>query len=213
MAIALQGVLGGFTGKVGPVTAYIRNGQNILRSSTSNVKYKYTALRTAQLHKIALCSQFTKAFTGTGFFSKSFPAYGTTGTGLNRATSALLNQAVAGMYPNMYLEYERVLVSKGKLPPPENVTASVNKQGIIHFSFDDNSFIGSASPDDKVILVAYEQTMQQSIFSLNAGQRQDGEAVLDAKLFKGNAVETWIGFLSSDELNTSDSVWTGRFEM
>ena len=39
---------------------------------------------------------------------------------------------------------------------------------------------------------------------------EDGEAVLDASVFKGYAVKTWIGFLSNDEMNASDSVWTRR---
>lgn len=69
MARIHQGILGAFTGSVRPVTAYIRNGRNILRSSTSNVKYERTALRMTQLEKIKICYRFTKAFTGTGFFN------------------------------------------------------------------------------------------------------------------------------------------------
>lgn len=213
MATAPQGILGVFTGKAGPVTGYVRNGKNILRTSTSIVQYKHTALRTAQLHKIAICNRFTGAFTGTGFFNKSFPAYGSTGNSYNRATSALLNQAITGAYPDMHLDYEQVLVSKGKLPPALHAAATATNDGNIYFSFSDNSDMGTAAANDFVIAVAYCEALQQAVFSLHAGRRKDCEALLPASILAGQTVETWMGFLSNNELNTSDSVWTGRVEL
>jgi hypothetical protein len=38
-------------------------------------------------------------------------------------------------------------------------------------------------------------------------------SVLDASMFKGYEVAKWIGFLSNDEMNASDSVWTGRVRL
>jgi hypothetical protein len=172
MATTPQGILGAVIGKIGTVTGYMRNGQNILRTSTSNVKYKHTPLRTEQLEKIKLCNRFTRAFTGTGFFNKSFPAYGSTGSGYNRATSALMNQAITGVYPDIYLYYPQVLISKGKLPPAANAAATTIDGANIYFSFTDNSDTGTASANDKVILVAYAEVLQQVIFNLNAGLRK-----------------------------------------
>ena len=71
----------------------------------------------------------------------------------------------------------------------------------------------TAAGFDKVIVVAYCEALQQAKFSLNAGLRKDGEAVLDASMFNGYAVETWIGFLSNDESNASDSVHTRRLSL
>ena len=213
MAKTNTGILGAFVGTIGPVTGYVRGGQNILRSSTSTVKYKYTPLRTEQLEKIKVCNRFTKAFTGTGFFNKSFPAYGSTGNGYNRAISALLNQALAGTYPGIHLSYPQVLISKGKLPPAIHAAAVPMENANIYFSFTDNSNTGTASVNDKLILVAYAEALQQAVFSLQAGLRKNCEAVLDASALKGYAVETWIGFLSSDETNASNSVYTGSVQL
>ena len=213
MATAPQGILGAVTGKIGPVTGYVRNGQNILRTSTSNVKYKPTALRTEQLEKIKLCNRFTKAFTGTGFFNKAFPAYGNTGTGYNRATSALMNQAITGLYPAIHLYYPQVLVSKGKLPPAEHAAAAAMQDGNIYFNFTDNSNTGTAAASDRVIVVAYAEALQQAVFSFSAGLRKNCEAILPALSFKGYTVETWIGFLSNDETQASDSIWTGKVQL
>ncbi len=213
MATSTQGILGAVTGRIGPVTGYVRNGQNILRTSKSNVKYKPTALRAEQLEKVKLCNLFTSAFTGTGFFNKSFPAYGSKGSGYNRATSALLNQAVNGAYPGLHLFYPQVLISRGKLPPAEHAAATTMDEGNVYFSFTDNSDTGSASATDKIILVAYAEALQQAIFSLDAGLRKNCEAVLQAAAFEGCVVETWIGFLSNDDTHASDSIYTGRLQL
>lgn len=213
MAKIPQGILGAFIGTAGPITGYIRDNQNILRSSRSNVKFTYTAPRTAQQQKIRLCNNFTKAFAGTGFFSKTFPAYGSTGNGYNRAISAIMNQALVGTYPNIELSYPKLLVAKGMLPAAEDAVAVAGNNGTIHFSFADNSNTGTAAASDKVVLVAYAPALQQAVFSLQAGLRKDGAAVLQAAMFKAYTVETWMAFLSNDETNASDSVYTGSINL
>jgi uncharacterized protein DUF6266 len=211
MATTHEGIFGGFTGTIGAVTGYMRNGQNILRSSTSNVRYRRTALRSVQLEKIKLCNSFTKAFTGTGFFNKTFPAYGHTGNGYNRATSALMNQAITTSGGSVQLAYPKVLVCKGMLPGAEGAAAVLLPGGNLQFTFTDNSHTGTAGNGDAIVLVAYCPALKQAVFTLNAGHRKDGTAILNAAAFKGYTVETWIGFLSNDTLNASDSFYTGAF--
>jgi hypothetical protein len=213
MATSNQGMLGAFTGSVGPVTGYVRYGSNILRSSTSTVKDKTTPLRAIQRDKMKICLDFIRAFSGTGFFKKSFPAHGHKGSGYNRAISALMSRAITGAYPDLSLNYGQMLISKGMLPGVEKAKAVLKPKSIIQFSFADNSMDGIASAEDTVILVAYAPELQQAIFNLYSGFRKDGKASLDVSPFKGNAVETWIGFLSKDEADASDSAWTGRMEV
>jgi hypothetical protein len=206
-------VLGAFTGTIGPVTGYVRNGHNLLRSSTSSAKVTRTPLQLAQREKIRICNAFTSAFSGTGFLNKSFPAYGHGGTGYNRATSALMSRALTGVYPELSLNYEQVLISKGRLPGAEKAKAVLRPKHMIQFSFADNTTDGIASAEDTAILVGYAPQLQQAICTLYGGFRKDGKALLNVAPFKGYAVETWIGFLSKDETDASDSVWTGRAEV
>jgi hypothetical protein len=213
MAKINSSVLGPFIGTLGPVTGFMRNGKNVLRTSTSSIKNKRTPLQLAQREKIRVCNRFTKAFTRTGFFRKTFPAYGHTGTGFNRATGALMNLAITGAYPEMELSYAQVLISKGKLPGVQNAKVVRKVNDILQFSFTDNSANGSASPNDSIILVAYAPDLQQAIFTLNGGFRKDKKATLNVAALKGHTIETWIGFLSRDEQDASDSVWAGRVQL
>jgi hypothetical protein len=210
MGSGKDGILGALTGRIGPVTGYMRNGKNVLRSSTSIVKDKATPRRMAQREKLRICNRFTKAFVRTGFFTKTFPAYGSRGTGFNRATGALMSLAVTGAYPDMQLNYGEALISKGRLPGAQNAKTARKANNILQFSFTDNSADGIASPDDTIILVAHAPGLQQAIFTLQGGFRKDKKASLNVGAFKGYSVETWIGFLSDDGADASDSVWTGR---
>lgn len=213
MASIPHGILGPLIGRIGPVTGYERYNQTILRSRKNNVVFKHTPNRTAQQHKITLCNTFTKAFTNTGFFNKTFPAYGGKGNGYNRATSAIMNQALTGTYPILQLNYSKLLIAKGKLPAAENATAVAAANETIQFSFTDNSNTGTASATDKAVLVAYCEALQQAVFTLNGGLRQNETAILQASHFKGYTVETWVAFLSDDETNASDSVYTGSINL
>jgi hypothetical protein len=210
MARNNSGVLGNFIGTIGPITGFMRNGQNFLRSSISSVKNKRTPLQRAQQEKISVCTAFVKIFSGTGFLNKSFPAYGHSGSGYNRAIKALMSRALTGEYPEMALSYPQVLISKGSLPGAQSAKVVKKANSTLQFSFADNSGFGIAAPDDTVILVVYAPDIQQAVFGLYNGFRKDKKAVLNVAALKGHAVETWIGFLSADKEDASDSVWTGE---
>jgi len=203
-------VLGALIGKVGPVTGFMRSGQNVIRTSTSTLKDPRTPLQLAQREKISICTRFIKAFSGTGFLNKTFPAYGHGGTGYNRAVSALMSRGLTGVYPDITLNYQQVLLSKGRLPGAQNAKAVKKANNTLQFTFTDNSTNGIAAPNDTVILVAYAPALQQAIFTVQGGFRKDKKVVLNVAALKGQAVETWIGFLSADEKDASDSVWAGR---
>jgi hypothetical protein len=120
-----------------------------------------------------------------------------------------MSRALTGIYPDMQLNYQQVLISKGRLPGAHNAKV-VKKADTIQFSFADNSTNGIAAPDDTAILVAYAPDLQQVIFTLHGAFRKDKKAVLNVAALKDHAIETWIGFLSADKKDASDSVWTGR---
>jgi Family of unknown function (DUF6266) len=210
MAKIPDGILGKFLGKAGPVSGYMWNGTNILRTSGKRRDNKITPKRTAQREKMKVCNDFTKAFSGTGYFNTAFPSYGDSGTGYNRATSAILNLAITGSYPAISISYPLVLISKGPLPPADNAQAGADPDGNISFSWTDNTGTGTARENDKAIAIAYFPEVRQAIFSYKSGMRADEHAVLDIGKLKGLTAETWLGFLSNDEADAANSVYTGR---
>lgn len=204
-----DGILGMLIGKLGPVSGYRRNGQNLVRVSGQSRKIKNTPMRRNQQEKIKVCNDFTHAFSGTGFLGKSFPSYGDTGTGYNRATSAIMNLAITGTYPDTVISYPRVLISKGPLPCAENAEVAVDTEGNMFFAWTDNTGMGTAKANDKVILVAYFPELKQAITSIGNATRNAGQALLETSMKTHYVAETWIGFLCNDEKSAADSVYTG----
>jgi len=212
MAILSQGILGPVTGRTGPVVSYIRFGQNITRSLSNTDKNKIlTPARKIQREKIKVCNGFTKAFSGTGFFNRSFPDAGHTGSGYNRATSAIMNLAVL-IKPEPAISWPKVLVSKGEVAPVDLAETIVDGDGNIVFNWIDNTGTGNAKGNDKAILVAYFPESEEAVFTFTDIIRSEGHAILQMNSKKGSA-ETWLGFLSADEKNAANSVYTGKVEL
>ncbi len=139
MAILTQGILGEIVGKTGPVVSYMRFGQNIGRSKGSCRKNRIeTPARKTQREKIRACNDFTKAFSGTGFFNKSFPAYGHTGSGYNRVTGSIMNLAIVNT-PAIAIAWPKVLISKRPIAPFDYASALVNNENNIEYTWADNS--------------------------------------------------------------------------
>ena len=183
MARIPNGILGEFIGTAGNVSGYMRYGDNFLRSRRKKSGNVMTPKRLAQQQKIKVCNEFTKPFAGQDFFNKTFPAYGSKGSGYNRATSAILNRAIIGTYPNIAIAYPLVLISQGPLPTPVDALANPDAEGNIVFTWTDNTGTGTAKANDKVVLVACFATLRQIIYSLNAGTRADGQAILDTHTY------------------------------
>lgn len=211
MAKVTNGINGGFTGKVGTVTGYTRNGGSFMRSRHRRKDNIKSEKRLAQQQKIKLCNEFTKPFSGSGFFNTTFPANGATSTGYNRATSAIMNQAIV-KEPAPALSYPLVLVSRGVLPGAVYASALVNDDGNIVFSWTDNTGTGTAKEKDKVLMVAYFPKSKEAVYEISTGTRKDCKAILKMNAMKGIA-ETWIGFVNEDETNAADSVYTGSVSL
>jgi hypothetical protein len=208
MAILSQGILGEVVGKTGPVVSYMRFGQNITRSKGSTHRNRIeTPARNIQREKIKVCNDFTRAFSGTGFFNKSFPSYGHTGSGYNRVTSSIMNLAIITT-PVVAIAWPKVLISRGPVAPVDTAAAFAGEQGIISFSWTDNSGDGTAKKNDRAILVAYFPESQQAVFSFSEAERKDGMALLETGSAIGTA-HTWLGFLTADETSAANSLYTG----
>ena len=212
MATIINGILGSFTGTAGNVSGYMRNGKNFVRSRRRKSSAPMTPKRLAQQQKIKVCNEFTKPFCGTGFFNKTFPAYDHSGTGFNRATSAIMNLAIVGVYPDTAIDYAQVLISKGPLPAAKNVSTAVGSDGNLLFTWEDNTGTGSAKANDKSILEIYFPGDNTALFSIGAAVRKDGQALMGMPNVNGKTAETWIGFLSNDEEDAANSTYSGKVD-
>jgi hypothetical protein len=191
----------------------MRNGANFIRTERRRSSNPMSLNRLAQQQKIKVCKEFTKPFSGSSFFNKTFPAYGSSSTRYNGATSAFMHLAIVGNYPNTAIAYPLVLISLGPLPPATGASASVVSGGNIAFKWTDNSGNGTAKADDLSILVAYFPELKRAVYFICEARRAGGHAILCTSHFKNCVAETWMGFISRNEKDASCSFYTCRLNL
>ncbi len=210
MARIPNGILGEFIGTAGNVSGYMRMNKNFVRTKRRPMKGPVSDKRLAQQQKIKVCSAFTKPFTGSGFFDRTFPgSNGNTATGYNKVTSALLTKAITDNYPDTTLVWPQVLISKGGMPSPGQAEAAADADGNIVFTWSNDIGMGSAKDTDIVVLVAYCPSTRQAVYLISDSRRADGHAVLNMQILKGSIAETWLGFIRDDGKDAADSVYCG----
>jgi hypothetical protein len=202
-----QGVLGGFSGKVGNVVGGTWKGIDYMRIKPSNVSNPRTAGQVDQRSKFTITLRFLQ--TMTDFLRVGFKMYANKMTQFNAAMSYNLNNAITGTYPNFLIDYANALVSRGGLTGALNSGVS-SSGGLVEFTWDDNSGSGSAKPTDKALLVVYNPAKDQTIYdSAGVVRSTTSQTLAMPNDFIGDDVEAFIGFISEDGKEVANSVYIG----
>ena len=86
---------------------------------------------------MALAIQFlspVSELVNIGFASEAIKA-----SGFNIATSKFISNVITGTYPNLGVDYSKVLISSGNLTGPWNTTISSTQPGTVTINWTDNS--------------------------------------------------------------------------
>ena len=93
-----KGILGGFTGTIGPTVGAIWRGKDYVRSRSDGRRHGSSQKQLEQQLKFALVARFQQPLHH--LLNQTFPFYKKDSIGVNRALSYNLRNAVCGTYPN-----------------------------------------------------------------------------------------------------------------
>ncbi|MEX0780357.1 MAG: DUF6266 family protein [Balneolales bacterium] len=208
MAKYKKGILGGFYGTVGNVIGSTWKGIEYMKSKPAHVFNPKTIGQQTQRQKFGLIISFlkqVKMVIKIGFSRGSART-----TEMNRAASYNLKNAITGNYPDQEIDYPSLLLSRGDLTGGENAVVSAVNPDEVHFEWDDNSGVGSATAEDQAMVIAYDPESGHVAFQTNATERQFGEydLLLDSG-FQGQTVECYLAFVSPDGNEASNSDYLG----
>lgn|SRR5690554_170975 len=208
MGIIKQGILGGFSGKVGSVVGGTWKGINYMRSLPTSVKNPRSPGQMKQRTKFSIVIELLKPLTP--FLRIGFKTYADKKSAFNAAVSYNLNEAVMGEYPDLEIDFTKVLFSRGSLKPTQNAEA-IYAEGSLNFSWDDNSGVSNAKETDFAMPLVYNIDKGESVFSTEAGERAEEMASMSIPNdWIGDTVEIYLGFISRDGLLVADSVYLGQ---
>ena len=209
MGTIKQGILGGFSGKVGTVVGASWKGIAYMRSMAQSVKDRRSSRQVAHRAKFAMLIDLLKQFTD--FIGFSFRECARKMTEFNAAFQINYNNGViGGTYPNLTVDASKLVVARGSLTGVPSATAEISG-GMAKISWADNSGEGDASATDKALVVFYNITKDQVVAFANTGKtRSNGSystSIADA--WAGDSVACHLAFRKADGSVVSDSVYAG----
>ena len=192
-----QGILGGFSGKVGNVVGGSWKGIDYMRIMPSSVANPQTPAQVDQRLKFSVVTGFLQPMVQ--FLRVGFKSFAIRMSGFNAAMSYNFHNALTGSSPNYAIDYPNALVSRGNLASALNQAAASTVAGTIVFTWDDNSGEIGASALDKSLLVVYNPVKHQAVTVNELAERADGtQTITVPDSFSGELVQCYIAFIAAD---------------
>lgn len=199
-----QGILGGFSGKVGSVVGANWKGINYMRSKAVSVANPRTEGQVKQRTKFSVTLSFLQPITD--FLRVGYKMYAIKKTAFNAAMSYFINNAIAGVSPDFTIDPSKVLVSRGPLTPALNASVTI-QPGEVTVSWEDNSNSGSATSGDKSLIVVYNVSKMDAVYTTSGATRSDQSHIITIPSdWENDMLSVHLGFISEDGTKVSNSV-------
>jgi len=200
---------GGFTGKMGGTVVYKLNGQWVKRTIGTITKPPSIAQLACRekMRLVTACLKPVKDLLPVGF---KIPRHAKAVTPYNLACRYNLNHAVTGQYPELRIEYAKVLFAEGTIPVVTGCKAELSSKGG-RYSWDKTEDSKLERSNDQVMVIACLPGEMDAKFQICAGTRNHGEVLLPLPKYKTPVVlETYLAFISANQKLTSNSFYTGQ---
>lgn len=189
------GVFSNWWGKVGNVVGRIRQGRTIMSIYQPQVHNPKTQAQLEQRSKFSIVTEFMSSVLGfikSGFGKLDGYTYGTPYSAAVGYNMKKVTGVISGTYPNFEINLSKVVVAQGSVDLPYSPSATASDD-TLSVTWADNSGMGNAVADDKVMLLAYNDSKKQSVFNIAAGERADRNASMQLPTaWTGDNVDVWL---------------------
>ena len=209
MGTIKQGVLGGFSGKVGTVIGASWKGTAYMRGQATHVKNPRTAAQIAQRTKMEFARNYLQQVAE--FINLGFKDVAKHQSPLNYAISQMVRNAILGDYPDYAPDYTKLVWSHGLLTPPVVETVYANYDAL-DFLWVDNSGQGNAKADDISMVVVCSEEKQEVKYFTNGYTRSTKSTHCELpESWVDDHVHIYITMRSADGKLISNSHYCGVF--
>ncbi len=212
MAIAKNGLFGSHTGKVGNLVYYELNGKNVVREIGKNTKPPTEKQLKVQMETELMSSFFSKVlpFIRVGF---SIARLGTALNAHNIGMKQPRELIIKGLYPDLGLAFDQIVLSTGKLTPAVEPEAAQVAEGL-RFSWHTDPQMEWPASNDQVMMLAYFPEEEVIAYQLFGSNRLSGTDVLDIpEILQDKYMETYISFVAADRKDLANSTYMGSFNL
>lgn len=210
MAITKNGILGGFSGKIGNVVGVQLNGENILRAAPRPSKNPPSEKQRLQRLKFSLAIEFTQPFMG--ITERFFLENATTGERKNKIISYVLNHVLLIHEQEFTIEWSKFLLSCGTLSGFHQLESQVTDQELtLHWQ--DNTHQGFAHPEDEVNLLIATESLEHILFLEKIAVRRDLQTKITFPQWaETEAIHCYIFLSNPRNQQSSNSFYLGKYQ-
>jgi hypothetical protein len=208
MGTLINGLFGGFHGRVGNLVGYTLKGKHIIRTIGKSEK-PLTPARKANCEKMKVVNKILSPSIHAIRAGFRLAVVGTDKNEYNEAVSYNKKNALQGEYPNISLDYTKVLMSMGSLPAVEH--PSISQDGTkITFNWEVPAGPLSQYDTDRAMLVVYFPDTKETCCQLIGAKRVEGKDVIVIGPDHINEhMEAYISFMRDDGREVSNSSYAG----
>ncbi len=200
----IKNIFDGGVGKLGNLVLYKRNGVNVVRVKPAHIKVSTTPAQQAQKLKFRLINKFLFQFSEP--IRVTFTSSVEGRTALHEAQSYNLRHAVAGEYPDFFVDKAKVLLSQGPLALPVSASVSYHPDGFLVQWENAPETKGNNAHDNLVVFIMKADGTGDHRFT--EARRSYGQYVWKALYpFSEDALpDVWIAFRNPKMTRCSNSI-------
>jgi predicted acetyltransferase len=208
MGKLINGIFGGFHGRIGNLVGYTLKGKYIIRKIGRSSK-PLTPGRKANCQKMTLVNEILSPSLPAIQVGYRLAVAGTDKNEYNEAVSYNKKNALQGTYPNTSLDYTKVLLSMGTLPVAIHPTISQTDDRIT-FNWEVTADQAYPYTNDRAMLVVYFPDLKVSRCDLIGSKRIEGTHTLNIDPEHINErMEAYISFVKDNGREVSNSTYAG----
>lgn len=196
MGVIRQGILGGFSGKVGSVTGSSWKGIAVIKSRPLSVANPRTSGQVAQRSKLSTIVDLAKPLVSP-VIKPLWDRFAVKQSGYN----AFVQANIAFMDAWGSIEFDKLVISSGKMSPTPIDSANVNlATKVLSVGWSYNVLTDFQLISDKVYITVVNVTRRYSVGFATSFVRSDGEATItmSTDIAHGDELYVYLSFARVD---------------
>jgi hypothetical protein len=193
-------------GKLGNLVFYKVGNQGRVRTRAAHFRDRKSPKQLAQRQRMQVALGFLKPFSNLIRITYAAEAVGR--SAMQAAQSYNMRNALAGEYPDIYVDKSKALLRRGPLPLPVSPTLTALTEGLL-IEWENGSEATGRHLHDNLVVMVKSPEKENVDFRFTEARRSDSHYMWKPALPEGN-VDVWIAFRDPGQTEMSDSMYLGK---
>jgi hypothetical protein len=193
-------------GLLGNLVLYKVGGKGRIRTRPAQYRDRKSPAQLAQRQRMQVMLQFLKPFSRLLRITYAAEAVGR--SAMQAAQSYNMRHALAGEYPDIYVDKSKALLSRGSLPVPVGATLTARPEGLL-IEWQNDPEAALHHPHDTLVIMALSAEKGHTDVRFTETRRSEGRHAWTPALPSG-PVAVWIAFRNRAQTEMGESLFVGE---